>query len=103
MAKSHDEAKIREALEMLNSVAIDEKERLQEMINERYDGLKEFLGDLEEGAARRLSRALKDGKYKVKEVSRDVDHHVHNNPWAYIGGAAAIALLVGLALGRSRR
>lgn len=102
MANRQDEARIRDALEILNSVAIEEKERLQEMMSERYNGLKEFLSDAQDDAMRRLSRAYKDGKYKVKEVAGDVDRNVHDNPWAYIGGAAAIALLVGFALGRRR-
>lgn len=103
MAKNHDTARIEDALEILNAVAIEEKEKLQGMMNERYAGLKEFLGDVQDGASRRLARAYRDGKDKVVEVAGDVDKSVHSNPWAYIGGAAAIALLVGFALGRNRR
>jgi ElaB/YqjD/DUF883 family membrane-anchored ribosome-binding protein len=103
MAKTHDEARIRDALDILNQVAEEEKERLQAMLSERYDALKEFLADAQEGAARRLSRAYKDGKEKVTEMAGDVDKSVHSNPWAYIGGAAALGLLVGIALGRNNR
>ena len=43
------------------------------------------------------------GKQKVIDVATDIDKSVHKNPWAYIGGTAAAALLFGFLLGRSRR
>jgi len=103
MAKTHDEARIREALDILNSVAADEKDRLKGMISERYDSLRDFAVELGEGAQRRVANAYSTGKEKAKELADDVDESVHANPWAYIGGAAAIALLIGFVLGRSRR
>jgi ElaB/YqjD/DUF883 family membrane-anchored ribosome-binding protein len=32
-----------------------------------------------------------------------VDKSVHRNPWPYIGGTAAVALLLGYILGRNRK
>ena len=38
----------------------------------------------------------------MKQVATDVDEKVKENPWAYIGGAAVGALLLGYILGASR-
>jgi ElaB/YqjD/DUF883 family membrane-anchored ribosome-binding protein len=43
------------------------------------------------------------GKQKIVDIAGDLDQRVHRNPWAYIGGAAVAALLLGLLLSRSRR
>lgn len=103
MAVKHDDTRIREALDLLNSVAVDEKDRLKGIVTEKYDSLREFASELGNGTQRRLSNMYATGKEKAREVATDVDKSVHTNPWAYIGGAAAIALLLGFVMGRSRR
>ena len=40
---------------------------------------------------------------KACEVARGVDQSVHANPWPYIGGTAAVGLLLGYLLGRNRK
>ncbi len=40
---------------------------------------------------------------KVREVSRDVDNNVHQNPWPYLAGTAVVGLLLGYVLGRNRK
>jgi hypothetical protein len=39
----------------------------------------------------------------ARELAGDVNKSVHQNPWPYIAGTAATAVLVGFLLGRSRK
>ncbi len=103
MAKSFDKAKIHEALELLNAAAAEEQSDLQDMIGERYDSLKEFVGALGTEVQREVRGAYKAGKAKVCATASQVDDHVHANPWAYIGGSAALGLLVGFLMARNRK
>jgi len=40
---------------------------------------------------------------KAREIARDVDNGVHQNPWPYIAGSAVVSVLLGYILGHSRR
>jgi len=103
MTKAYDRSKIQEALELLNAAAAEGQSDLQEMIGDRYDSLKEFVGTLGGDMHRQMSGAYKAGKAKVRAAACEVDNHVHENPWAYIGGSAALGLLVGFLIARSRK
>ena len=37
---------------------------------------------------------------KTREAARQTDTYVHENPWAAVGTAAAVGLVLGLILGR---
>lgn len=74
-------------------------EHLVDKLNDKYDHVKEFVAE----AAKRNMERLEQGKEKIKVAADVVDKSVHNNPWAYVGGAAAVSLLVGFILGHSRR
>jgi len=43
------------------------------------------------------------GVEKAREIARDVDKGVHQNPWPYIAGSAMVSVLLGYILGRSRK
>ena len=103
MKKTFDDSRIHEALSLLNEVAADEKAHLRDMLNDRYEALKEFVENVEDEAERGAKRLYAAGQEKVREAVEVVDTSVHTNPWAYIGGAAAVGLLIGVLLGRSRR
>jgi ElaB/YqjD/DUF883 family membrane-anchored ribosome-binding protein len=103
MARTYDKGKLHEALELLNAAAAEEQSELREMIGERYDDLKEFVGALGTDVQRQVSGAYKAGKAKVCATASQVDEHVHANPWAYIGGSAALGLLIGFLMGRNRK
>jgi ElaB/YqjD/DUF883 family membrane-anchored ribosome-binding protein len=103
MARTYDKTKIHEALELLNAAAAEERSELQDMICDRYDTLKEFVGTLGTDVQREVSGAYKAGKAKVRAAASEVDSHVHANPWAYIGGSAALGLLIGFLIARGRR
>jgi len=103
MTKTYDKTKIHEALELLNAAAAEGQSDLQDMIGDRYNALKEFVGTLGTDVGREVSGAYKAGKAKVRAAASEVDTHVHANPWAYIGGSAALGLLIGVLIARGRK
>ena len=59
----------------------------------------------------RIRDGLKSGKYtlselqgvlvdKTKVAARTTDEYVHDNPWAVVGIAAGVGLVLGLLMGR---
>jgi ElaB/YqjD/DUF883 family membrane-anchored ribosome-binding protein len=98
-----EDKKINEALELLNSIARDKKADLQAAIENKYTDLASVVGTLADQMKNRTTKKFEAGKEKVVEVATDIDDAVHNKPWAYIGGAAAAALVFGFLLGRSCR
>jgi len=103
MTITHDKAKLHEALALLNAAAAEEQSELLEMMGDRYNALKEFIGTLGTDMRREMSGAYKAGKAKVRAAASEVDTHVHANPWAYIGGSAALGLLIGVLIARGRK
>jgi ElaB/YqjD/DUF883 family membrane-anchored ribosome-binding protein len=103
MGKTFDKAKLHDALGLLNEAAAEEQSELQAMIGDRYNTLKEFVGQLGANVQREVSGAYKAGETKVCAAASEVDNHVHANPWAYIGGSAALGLLVGFLMARGRK
>lgn len=107
---NHSNQKFEEALALLNDAAKDKKDELQGLITDKYSHLKEALHDAalsNQEALKRLrkqaERAVKYGTEQAKDVAEDIDEKVRQNPWAYIGGAAVGALLLGFILGASSR
>ena len=60
------------------------------------------LGLLEEAADAAEAPEVGTMARKAKELAGTVDESVHQNPWAYIGGAAAVGVLIGYILGRNK-
>jgi len=98
-----ESARIHEALDLLSSVAADERDHLRSVIAERYGDLKDLVGEAGNGAEKRFTQLYSTGKAKATKVAHDIDENVHSNAWMYIGGTAVAALLLGFILGRSRR
>lgn len=103
MASTYDKVKIHEALELLDAAAAEERSDLRDIIGDGYDSLKEFAATLGSDVQREVSGVYKVGKQRVQDAAHRVDGHVHANPWAYIGGSAAIGLLIGVLIARSRK
>lgn len=98
-----EDKRIDEALQLLNAVARDKKSELQAAMETKYTDLSSVVSAFTDQVKSRASEKFEAGKQKVVEVATDIDKSVHKNPWAYIGGAAAAALVFGFLLGRSRK
>lgn len=102
--------KITEALELLNEAAKEKKDELKGLFTDKYSHIKHALeAGAEQGKqifdkAKHLTQdAIVVGKEKIKEFAGEADKKVHENPWPYIAGAAAVSLLVGYVLGSKRK
>ena len=103
--------KIEEALKLLEEAAKQKKDELKAAMSDKYTHLKSVLVEGEHNLAQKLSdakahaveaavHAKEVAVDKACEVARGVDKSVHENPWPYIGGTAAVGLLLGYILGR---
>ena len=77
--------KMTKALDVLNKAVQDKKNEIEESL---------------EHFKKNAQKTLDDAKDSVAETAENVDKEIHTNPWAYIGGAAACALLAGFIVGR---
>ena len=77
--------KMSKAIDQLNKAVQDKKHEIEE-------NLEQLRKDAQ--------RTLDDTKENIVEAANQVDKSVHKNAWAYIGGAAACALLAGFVAGR---
>ncbi len=109
MDTTHGNEKIAEALKLLEEAAREKKDELKGMVASKYGHLKSVLVDSEHAVAdslvaaqKRAAEALRHAKEIGEEKAKAVDEHVHENPWAYIGGAALTGLLLGYILGRKK-
>ncbi len=98
-----DDTRINEALELLNAVARDKKAELQAAMENKYTDLSSVFSAFTDQVKDQATVKFEAGKQKLVDVATDVDKSVHKNPWAYVGGAAAAAILFGFLLGRSHR
>ena len=104
---------IAEALKLLDEAAKQKREELKTAMSDKYTNLRGLIVEKESSFLRSLANAkdhaieaaahAKDVSVeKVREVAHDVDKNVHQHPWAYIAGSAAVGLLLGYILGRRR-
>ena len=92
-------AKISEALELLNEAAKDKKEELKSLMTNKYAYIQEAMAT----GIDQTQHVLVQGKEKVKEIVCDVDKHAHKEPWIYIAGTAVASLLLGYLMGSKRK
>lgn len=98
-----EDARINEALELLNAVARDRKTELQAAIEDRYAELRSVVTGFTDEVKHRATESFEAGKQKVEDVTTDIDRSVRRNPYAFIGGAALVGLVVGMLISRSRK
>lgn len=98
-----DGRRVNEALEILEAAARDSKQQLTSAMENKYTNLTSMLGSITGQIGHRVSEGYAMGKQRAVDAAVGVDKSVHNRPWAYIGGTAAGAMLVGYLMGRSRR
>ena len=105
---------ITEALKLLEEAAKQKKDELKAVMSDKYTNLKGLIMERESSIMKSLATAkdqalqaalhAKDvGIEKAREIARDVDKNVHQNPWPFIAGTAAVGLLLGYILGRNRK
>ena len=78
-------------------------------IKEKYSELKDTLEDAIQqnkkalGKFKRMAEsAAYDSGEKIKDAVIDADRTVRKNPWPYLAGATACAMLLGFILGRKK-
>lgn len=102
--------KIDEALQLLNEAAKDKKDELRRLLGEKYSDIRETLTEVAlsnrevlDRVKRVAAETIEEGQERAAETFEQIDSEVRKNPWPYLGGVAAGALLVGFILGSSRR
>jgi ElaB/YqjD/DUF883 family membrane-anchored ribosome-binding protein len=101
--------KISEALRLLEEAAREKKDEFRTLVGDKYSHLKSALGEAQHSAAAAekraidaLLRAKELGVERARETAAEVDKRVRANPWPYIRGAAVVAFLCGVIMGRKR-
>ncbi len=110
MENNHSTKKFEEALQLLNEAAREKKEEIQSLIGDRYSQIRDVLEDAAKKSKKTYRSAkntaegwAEEGGENVREVISDLDDRIHENPWAYLGGVAVGALLLGFIFGSSSR
>ncbi|MCX5645411.1 MAG: DUF883 domain-containing protein [Phycisphaerae bacterium] len=105
---------IAEALKLLEEAATQKKDELRTLVSDKYtnlrslileneSNLKESLTAAKDHAFEATTHAKDAGVEKAREIARDVDEGVHENPWPYIAGSAVVGVLLGYILGQGRK
>ena len=105
---------IAEALKLLDEAAQQKKDELRTVMSDKYTNLRSLIMENDSSLMNSLSDARKHaveaavhakdvGVEKAREIARDVDKSVHQNPWPYIAGSAVVGVLLGYILGRNRK
>ena len=101
---AHSPEKLHEAMDLLNEAAREKREELLKLIDEKYTDLKSALGDAAQASAGLVGKEGELVADTAKNAITTTDQSVHKHPWFYIGGAAAVGLVLGLLLrGQCRR
>ena len=96
-------SKLNEALELLNEAAREKKVEFQEILTNKYSHIRDAMA-LEAQKAKSMAQdVIVEGERKIKETTAMVDANVRKDPWPYVAGTAAVALLVGFLMGSKRK
>ena len=94
--------KINEALDLLNEAARERKDELQDMFTDKYAHIKEAIA-VDAQKVRSLAKdVIAEGEEKLKHAVVKVDSRVRKDPWPYVAGTAAVALLLGYLMGKRK-
>ena len=102
------------ALKLLDEAAKQKKDELRTVMSDKYTNLRSLIMEDDSSLMKSLSDARKHaveaaahakdvGVEKARELARDVDKSVHQNPWPYIAGSVVVGVLLGYILGRNRK
>ncbi|GAB62245.1 MAG: DUF883 domain-containing protein [Candidatus Jettenia sp.] len=87
--------KITEVIDLLNEAVQEKKEEFNRLITEKYSHIKDMVSGvtgenkITEKIIHNVSEALLGGEEKLKGMTADIDKKVRENPWLYLGLAAA--------------
>ena len=102
--------KIDEALALLNEAAREKRDEFSRILTDKYSDLKDTLLDAVQrkkeslGEVREtVEETLRQSEDAIRESAAELEKEVRKNPWPFLGGAAAAALLLGFILGNSKR
>ena len=87
----------------MSIVAMNGSRKMTKVLDQLNKAVQDKKSEIEQNLAqfkKITERKLEDAKETIVETAASVDKEVHANPWAYIGGAAAFALLAGFITGR---
>ena len=102
------------ALRLLEETAKQKKDELRTLMSDKYTNLRSLIMENESSLMESLT-AAKDhafeaasdvkeaGVEKAREIARDLDEGVHQNPWPYIAGSAMVGVLLGCMVSRNRK
>lgn len=96
-------SKLNEALELLNEAAREKKGELQDILTNKYSHIRDAMAHEAQKAKSIAQDVLVEGEKKIKETTAKVDANVRKDPWPYVAGTAAVALLVGYLMGSKRK
>ena len=105
---------IAKALELLEEAARQKKDELRTVMSDKYANLRSLIVEKESSLMNSLTaakdRALDAAAHvkeasveKAREIARNVDKSVHQNPWPYLAGSVVVGVLLGYILGRRRQ
>ena len=112
--KRRSSENIAAALTLLEEAAKQKKDELRMVMSDKYTNLRGLIMEHDSSLMNSLSDARKHvveaavhakevGLEKAREIARDVDKSVHQNPWPYIAGSAVVSVLLGYILGHNRK
>lgn len=103
MAEKFEDKRIDEALKLLNEVAKEKSEELQDMVSEKYGNLRSALGGIGKRSRHEAKDMVAEGTEEVKELASKVNESVHKNPWPIIGGTALGFFILGMLLSKPKK
>ena len=84
-------------------VAMNGHKKMSKALDQLNKAVQEKKNEIEQSVEyfkKNAQRTLDDAKASIVESAETADKEVHAKPWAYLGGAAACAMLVGFIVGR---
>ena len=101
--------KFEDAIDLLNQAAKDKKGEIENLLGDKYDSIREAIEEAVSKNKTHFNRVKKlvessidQGQSQLKQKKGQIDKEVRDNPWKYLGGTAAGALLLGFIMGSSR-
>ena len=88
-------AKLEDALKIIRDGASETKDELQDLLNDKYQDVRTWLEDAGDESSAKVRSFAKRGAKAARGAAKDVSESIHENPWAYVGGAALVGLAVG--------